>query len=753
MFIRVLERVKNRRESLKENLTLRFKIKNKGVAKKFKIDARLILQLGRDSIKDHSTALVELVKNSFDADASKVEVEIYSKGTDKRIRVADNGFGMTGKEIEDNWLRIGFSEKKNSKTSKKGRRKTGEKGIGRIASDRLGSILQMITKSEEDTIQGVQVNWDEFDVEGKSFDDIDLTEIESPQIKIPVREGEPPRETGTELIISSLRTPWNEESIKHLYQELSYFAPLFSSEFEIEIKNDINPAYSKAVKSAIYDTAEIELTLHYDGADSLIYEFKNKLVPEKNKTEPMTLQHIMQQETYAPLDCGAIDLKLYFFIRKKNLLEGTSFSLTDLKDFLSENYGVKLYRDNVVVKPYGFANNQFGQDWLGLDVEKSTDPAGVSRESYKVNANNIVGYAYFTRDNNAKLIDSSSREGLVENKAFHDLKNLINKSITLLASYRTDINKAARQNEIIDKEKSTNRYLNSLRARLTTVVNDINSIKSFVDKSKEIKGNPLTNTVNTIEKVITETEKTFEELLDEKRVLSALATLGISSAVFGHETESAITTFKDAASNARGYLTKPNPDIPVAVEQLNEALNQARLISSWGVFALSRIERDKRVKRNRRVTDVIKKTLEQIQPALDALDIKVETNLNAVMASTYAMDIESIFLNLLTNAFSAVPNSDRARKIRIFLDHENRAKAKGMVFSVADSGPGVAPEYRDKIWEPLFTTKIGNKERQSGTGLGLTIVKSIVTELEGEIKLEADEELKGAKFTIWLPRN
>ena len=108
------------------------------MAKKFKIDARLILQLGRDSIKDHSTALVELVKNSFDADASKVEVEIYCKGANKGIRVADNGFGMTETEIDDNWLRIGFSEKKNSKTSK-GRRKTGEKGIGRIASDRLGS--------------------------------------------------------------------------------------------------------------------------------------------------------------------------------------------------------------------------------------------------------------------------------------------------------------------------------------------------------------------------------------------------------------------------------------------------------------------------------------------------------------------------------------------------------------------------------------------------------------------------------------
>ncbi|RLD78657.1 MAG: hypothetical protein DRJ10_09980, partial [Bacteroidetes bacterium] len=143
----------------------------------------------------------------------------------------------------------------------------------------------------------------------------------------------------------------------------------------------------------------------------------------------------------------------------------------------------------------------------------------------------------------------------------------------------------------------------------------------------------------------------------------------------------------------------------------------------------------------------------QIQPALDALDIHVEKKLSKVMASTYTMDIESILLNLLTNAFSAVPNSERERKIKIVLDHDNRDDIKGMILSVSDSGPGVAVEYRDKIWEPLFTTKIGKKQRQSGTGLGLTIVRSIVAELEGEISLETDKELKGAKFSVWLPRN
>ena len=451
------------------------------MAKKFKIDARLILQLGRDSIKDHSTALVELVKNSFDADASKVEIEIYSKSKEKYIRVADNGFGMTETDIDDHWLKIGFSEKKKSKTSKIGRRKTGEKGIGRIASDRLGSVLKMFTKAEEDSIQSIQVNWDDFDVDDCSLEDIDLIEINNPSITIPKKEGEEQRKTGTELFISSFRNEWTEDNIKHLYQELSYFAPLYKNEFQIEIKNDISPQYSKTVASAIFDTAEIELTLHYDGSNTLIYEFKNRLYPKKNKTETFKLQQFMQQEKFEALECGPLDLSLYFFVRKKDLLSGTDFSLSDLKDFLTENYGVKLYRDGVVVKPYGFSNNQFGQDWLGLDVEKSKNPAGLSRKDYRVNANNIIGNVYFKRDDNPNLIDSSSREGLLENDAFQALKDLINASLVLLAGYRRDINI---KKEVV-KVKSTNNHLSSIKAKLNTVVDDINDIKSVLEKNKK----------------------------------------------------------------------------------------------------------------------------------------------------------------------------------------------------------------------------------------------------------------------------
>src|SRR6266487_4928903 len=111
--------------------------------KHFKVDARAMLTWGRDSIKDHTTAVLELVKNSYDAGAKIVEVSICATPQDQSkrlIRIADDGVGMTSRQVDRNWLRIGYSEKLKARTARFGRRKTGEKGVGRISADRLGAI-------------------------------------------------------------------------------------------------------------------------------------------------------------------------------------------------------------------------------------------------------------------------------------------------------------------------------------------------------------------------------------------------------------------------------------------------------------------------------------------------------------------------------------------------------------------------------------------------------------------------------------
>lgn len=727
------------------------------MSKKFKIDAKLILQLGRDSIKDHTTALLELVKNSYDADASKVEIEIYGKKGEDYVRVADNGFGMTEDEINDGWLRIGFSEKVVSKLSKKGRRKTGEKGIGRIAADRLGAKIQLITKSEADDVQALEINWDDFEVTGKDLSDIEIKELENRNIRIP-QHGKNECLTGTEVLITRRRQPWTKSNIESLYDELSIFTPPFSSnsDFEIELKTDITESVPQKVESAYLKTAEIDIEAAYDGkSDEIIYTIKNKYYPKEEVIEEIKIPTMFsddddEREDKSKLKCGPFNLRLMFFPRISSLLSGTDFTLSDLRDFLDKNAGVKIYRDNISVKPYGYQGSQFGEDWLGLAERKGRDPAGVSRESYKVTPNQLVGAVFIGRDKNPDLKDSAAREGLVENDSFDDLKKAILGSVILLESHRVKLMQRVKKKKG-KKGKSSKDNVESITEELTEVRDNLTKIRSQVVNLKD--SSSLVRSIESVQKAIDQTEQTFEELLEEKRVLSGLATLGISSAVFGHETQNAITTFRDASSNARKSLFKANPNLDIAKSELDKAFKYAKLIAGWGSFALARVNNEKRKRVNKRLKQLIADTIAEIQPAFTASNITVTQDLDSMMAKVFAMDIESIILNLLTNSYNACMHGGATRAIRVHLVRENRGDIKGFKIIVADSGPGIAKEHRDNIWKPLFSTKVGAKGiTGGGTGLGLTIVKSITDEQNGFVKYEKDEVLKGAKFSVWLPK-
>ena len=237
--------------------------------KSFSIDARAILTLGRDSIKDHATALLELVKNSYDADATQVNIEIFYFSSDQYIRVADNGCGMTEADVDNYWLRIGYSEKRLKRFSERKRRKTGEKGIGRISADRLGASLELTTKANGEDVFGLWVNWDDFNVEGRDLSSIPIQVRNNPAINIPPGESGV-QHSGTELIIRELRQKWTaRKNIADLYTELSILTPPFKAvqDFEIYLNTDVTEEYQGKVKSPFYQKAEIELNAEWDGTD------------------------------------------------------------------------------------------------------------------------------------------------------------------------------------------------------------------------------------------------------------------------------------------------------------------------------------------------------------------------------------------------------------------------------------------------------------------------------------------------------
>lgn len=735
---------------------------------RFYIDAKTLIHLGRDSIKDHSTALLELVKNSYDADATKVNIEIFSKTKDL-IRVSDNGFGMTPDELKNSWLRIGYSGKRVSTKSKLGRRKTGEKGIGRISTDRLGSTLELRTKSKNDKLTGLKVNWDDFDVEGKSLSDIRVEIFEPNEINLPIKDGKP-SPTGTEIVIERQRQPWSKLNIENLHQELSALTPPFEDvqDFKISLVNDIYPLPSEEINSNYLDAAEIKIEAYYPGTGSeIIYTYWDKYnckeVIEKIEWSNLLTRTGVDSSNLIDnkIRSGAMTIKLYFFLREGASVKDLDFNLTKLREFLDNNAGIKIYRDRIVVKPYGFPSSQFGYDWLGLADRKAKDPAGISRsKNYSVTPNQLVGAVFIARDSNIELADSAAREGLVESEAFYDLKSLVMGTVNMLESYRTklipQINESKRKSRT--KESGTERIIKALNS----VEKDLYSINLEIQNNADIKTHlkeRVQKNINQLSGTTDKVEKTITELLNWNRTLSGLATIGISSAVFGHETEGSITQLKGSVMAAKLALSRKVPNVEEALNEIAKAVTSSTKVAAWGAYALTRVQREKRNKKDVNIGKIINSVVNELEPAYRAASITLNMNLKDIYTYTYQMDIETVLINLMTNAYTAATNKSGKRIINIELIEEDLKEPKklvenGYALIISDSGPGVSKEFEHRLFEPLFSTKVNPSmgSKSIGTGLGLTVVNSIVQDLNGKITFNKDPELKGARFKIWLPK-
>lgn len=724
---------------------------------RFFIDAKTLIHLGRESIKDHTTALIELVKNSYDADANNVDVEIKCSNKSDIIRIADNGFGMTRDQLLNSWLRIGFSDKRTSKMSSLGRRKTGEKGIGRISADRLGAKLELISKTETDGIVGLKVNWDDFDIEGKDVSEIDVELTSPPEINIPLLNNEISN-TGTEIRITKLRQPWTTANIENLFNELSTLQPPFDqvSDFSINLINDIAPDFSRPVSSKYFEASEIDMTVVFDGTDEVFYSIKDRY----SKDEIVETINLAQFYSKKQLNCGPLKVRLLFFLRESSSIVGTDFKLSDLREFLDNNYGVKIYRDNIAVKPYGFPKAQLGFDWLKIGEEKARNPAGIGRgDEYTVSPNQLVGAIFISRDNNELLKDSAAREGLVENEGFEDMKEFVLASKRLLESHRANIfpkiEKARREKQKIP----AHREAEMIKEQLGSVKDELISIKTEIETGNQnVKPvsflKPISRSIGQVESISDNVETTITELLKWQRVLNGLGTIGIASAVFGHETEGAITQFQGSTSTAIKLIKISPPKTDKAIDELNKALKSSRKVAAWGAYALTRIQKEKRRAKNVQIFKTIEAVIKELKPAFEASSINLSLKGENLYSKTFQMDIETILVNLLTNAYTAALLKGGERKVAVKVEREDLNGISGYSFSVADTGPGIAKEFEQRIFDPLFSTKkVGSNESKSiGTGLGLTIVNSIVGELEGKISFSKDAELKGANFKIWLPK-
>jgi signal transduction histidine kinase len=744
------------------------------MSKFFKVDARAILTWGRDSIKDHTTAVIELVKNSYDAGATVVEIEIKASSEDRDswfIRISDNGAGMTEEQVETNWLRIGYSEKRKDKLIRN-RRKVGEKGIGRISSDRLGATLELRSQAKNEQPVGLKVEWDKFDVAGTDLGTVPIQDIDKVRFSVPsplLDEKDPEWPSGpnsksvcgTELLIRDLRQSWSVTEIADLYEELAALTPPFESvvDFQIRLINDVDVSANGVVRSPFSETAEIDGEFEYKGGSSINFALADRDLKGKyrtadkgkvewedfiHQTPPKSSKKHLSEPRFGP-----VTVRLMFFLRDSDALRGSKLSLTELREFLDKNMGIKIYRDLVRVKPYGTPSTPEG-DWLGLGERRARDPAGAGRSSYKIAPSQLVGAVFLTRDSNPDIADSASREGLIQGDAFNELKAFILGCVMQLENHHH------RRHLEREKDKPVSpppaETVMSLRDDLKELAENLRMVQDrlppkagrHVDRSLDQIRNSMAS--------IQAAKKSIDELASQSTIYRTLATVGIAAATFGHETQTSIEEMLSPARACKAMLEVEPIDIKGMVEELDKSIAAAARVATWGDFALKRIKRDKRKRRQENIDEIVKEIIEEMQPALNESDITVDASaIKPVKGTILAMDIESCLINLVTNAYTFCQLKNRNRVIAVRLREANVNGQRGMELVVADSGPGVSKKFVDRIWEPLFTTKVNEKGEQSGTGLGLAIVQSIVDDFHGTRTVDEDPVLHGARFKIWLP--
>jgi len=340
----------------------------------FETDAAIITRLGRELVAKQETALIELVKNGFDADATEVEVVFERSGSSASLEVRDNGSGMTRRELVHGFMRLASDLKVQAPRSPRfGRQRAGRKGIGRFAAQKLGDRLVLTTRTEAaPAALRLSVDWRRF-VHGRRLEDVSVSLDEVTAVP----------SVGTTIRIKLLRDAWSEAQLRRCWRGVLALQQPFPVAPVIN-KADADPGFKVRIlqsgiefkdeltvidmQTEILDHlhAVIEMKVDDKGRGSWRIS-KNEFGPAR-KCTPI---HHLHRDTARPPPYDHLRtaaMKAYYVVLDPGSLPSLVYSR--LRDVLGDEGGVRLYRNGFRVIPYGDP----GDDWLRLDEQKAFCP-------------------------------------------------------------------------------------------------------------------------------------------------------------------------------------------------------------------------------------------------------------------------------------------------------------------------------------------------------------------------------------------
>lgn len=720
--------------------------------------ARLLRTLGEELISNEIVAVVELVKNAYDADATHVLIRFIGplKPGDGAIEVIDNGHGMSLKTVQTVWMEPATSVKLEKRESENfHRRYLGEKGIGRFASSRLARELEVVSRRASATKEVFAIfDWSQFDDDRYLDEVVILWEDRPPadvrpggkidllwkdEKKVPA---ESEREHGTILRMAGLKQDWGSKQFDALRRGLARLvSPRATKEENFEIELDLPPqfaAFSDKVEApAVLKHPHYTATgnLNADGtyrltccaiADGIERSFKGRLARFKDAKGQPEIREANEGEEpidVSRLQCGPVEIDLRAWDRDElgNVVQRTDSTLQDVRRDLDAIAGINIYRDGFRVLPYG----EPGDDSFHLDRRRIQNP------TLRLSNNQIYGVIVVSADDNAELRDQSNRQGLQVNQAYDDFYKVLHSFLSKLELLRWD----AKHPKSAAKKALP---VGGLFAPF-----DFKPLTEFIAKrlpqDKQAKD------------LLEQTEQSFGGQLKEIQTAMAryqrLATLGQLIDHVLHEGRQPIASINSEAALGLEETEIAEPPARPFADKIASRLTTIRKQGAVIATAFKRMEPFGGRRRGKPsqlyLEDLIRDSFAVFAAEIDRLGVTKTMPRTQTLVRVDPSEIQEVIINLLQNSLywlEQVPESKR--QIAVSVDRKGPDHVE-VLFS--DSGPGIPDDNREHIFEPYFSTK------SDGVGLGLSISGEIVSDYYGgSLNLLDRGPLKGANFLVTL---
>lgn len=813
----------------------------------FSVAAKAARLIGRENIADVDGALIELIKNAYDADASCVlvkmdipfpdipnrldlplvtklltEKELSSvlscytwrinqlvKRTDlsekeqenlknilfayNKIIIADNGYGMTENIVSTTWMHIGTSDKEENVVSPNGRIKTGAKGIGRFALDKLSQYSLMYTKSKESSaVIKWSMNWEQF-ANAKLIDDVkaEIREVKNSYKDYIQKEFEEYKEvwnehawdTGTMIILNPIREPWSKRLFKKVNTNLNSINPIGSvDKFEVVINNVYYSEYNYRTENVEIDPDifDYRIKIDYDGKEVLqikllrnevdltrrkiavekygqsitknIDEFwkRDKVQVKDYKKEDYNkeilknlniLEEFDESEINKIKSVGPYHAEMYFLRNAKSSGYDIMKKVATRKrrELLKNFSGIKIYRDDFKVRPYGDEGPLY--DWLGLGSRAQKSPAPIAhlQGRWRVEPYQMIGWVEISRKENPRLQDMANREGIALTDTYYAFVSMLQKAIDEFEYDRQYIYREyARWIKSIENELGdyAERVKEEAYRRGSKEEKNKNSKKN--DNHEDSEKFTEEELFGTVQKLVDEAE----DELKSKQIIQVLSSSGIILNTFFHEFNAINTQFHIQAPQIRSrvnyilggkeYTGLPayNPYTRIDILEKNDKLTAAFLdVIMEGLKKDSLKQKD--ILLHREIVNILEnwKLMIEDKHILIRPDIFEEKG-SDIIVNMSIVDLYIILNNFLLNSCWFLEQEHNPNREIWF---ELYKQEKDIYFIMENNGPVLDYKYKnnpDKIFEIGETSK-----GKSGTGLGLWVVKETVERNNGNIEV------------------